>query len=130
MVPILDHVQSPAVIELLKAFGRGELNHDAAQAAVWHLNSGVSWQELAAKLTGTRRSFTRGPYFSAEEIRAGMAYANEATRLAEASAEDYRRAIAEHEAAKSKSGSTDSKSTSAGSGAEPASDQTSATTIE
>jgi hypothetical protein len=59
-----------------------------------------------------------------------MAYANEAARLAEVHAVDYRRAIAEHRAAKSKAEESGSRSTSADSGAEPASDQTSATTIE
>jgi hypothetical protein len=143
MVPILDHVQRPEVIELLKAFGRGELQHDAAQAAAWHLNSGVSWGELSAKLTGTRRSFTRAPYFSADEIRAGMAYAGEAMRLAQLNADEYRRAIAEHRESKIKSQDSDSRkkstveeeapeeaSAASESEIEPASDQTSATTIE
>ena len=91
MVPASDHIDNPAVIELLKAFGRGELDHDAAQAAAWHLNSDLSWDELAAKLSGTRRSFSRKPYFSADAIRAGMAYANEAQRLAVVNADEYRK---------------------------------------
>ena len=63
---------------------KGELNHAATQAAAWHLNNDLSWPELAAKLQGTRRSPRRPPYFSREEIQAGVAYANEAARLAEA----------------------------------------------
>jgi hypothetical protein len=50
----------------------------AAQAAVWNLNSEVGWDELAAKQTGTARNAVREPYFSAEEIQAAMAIANEA----------------------------------------------------
>jgi hypothetical protein len=80
MVPIEEHVKNPAVIELVKAFGRGELQHGAAQAAAWHLNSGVSWQELAAKQQGTERSLVRPPYFSPYEIQAAVAYAGEAAR--------------------------------------------------
>jgi hypothetical protein len=91
MVPAEDHLDRPAVVELLKAFGRGELNHAATQAATWHLNNDLSWQELAAKLSGTRRSIRRPPYFSREEIQAGVAYANEAARLAEANASLYAR---------------------------------------
>jgi hypothetical protein len=83
IVPASGHIDRPAVIELLQAFGRGELDHGAAQAAAWHLNSGLSWAELAAKLDGTRRSLRRNPYFTREQIQAGMAYAAEATRLAE-----------------------------------------------
>jgi hypothetical protein len=79
----------PAVVELLKGFGRGELNHNAVQAAAWHLNSDQSWDQLATKLQGARRNLNRSPYFSADEIRAGMAYANESRRLAEVNAEHY-----------------------------------------
>jgi hypothetical protein len=79
----------PAVVELMKAFGRGELKHGAVQAAAWNLNSDQTWQQLAAKLAGTRRTVNRAPYFTADEIRTGMAYANEASRLAEANAAEY-----------------------------------------
>ncbi len=101
------------MVELLKAFGNGELQHGAVQAAAWHLNSDLTWDELAAKLQGTRRSLKRPPYFTAAEVRAGMAYANEATRLAEANADQYARekqARAE-KAAKAKTESSDARST-------------------
>jgi len=91
IVPAEAHLDRPAVIELLKAFGRGQLQHGAAQAAAWHLNNDLSWNQLAAKLQGTRRSPRRPPYFSRAEIQAGMAYASEAARLAEANAEHYER---------------------------------------
>jgi hypothetical protein len=87
MVPIEQYVDNPAVVELIKAFGRGELQHGAAQAAAWHLNSGLSWAELAAKQQGTVRSGpNRPPYFSRYEIQAGMAYAQEAARLGQIAA--------------------------------------------
>ena len=69
-----------AVVELLKAFGRGELQHNAAQAATWNLNNDMSWQELGAKLTGTRRQFNRSPYFNRFELQAAVAYSKEAMR--------------------------------------------------
>ena len=100
LVPADEHVKSPAVAELLKAFGTGELDHASVQAAAWHLNSELSWNELAAKLTGTRRTPSRSPYFSQEQIRAGMAYASEAIRLGEQNAEEYRLAKEERERAK------------------------------
>lgn len=86
IVPVDTFVKQPAVVELLKAFGRGELNHDAAQAATWHLANGMSWQELAAKQQGTARSIVRPPYFTREALQAAVAYANEAERLALAAA--------------------------------------------
>lgn len=73
----------PAVIVLLEAFGRGELNRSAAQAAVWHMNSKVSWQALAAKLSGTARSIVRNPYFTQAELNTAIAYATEAVRRAQ-----------------------------------------------
>ncbi|WP_197525021.1 hypothetical protein [Botrimarina hoheduenensis] len=83
LIPAEEHLaEQPAVIELLEAFGRGELQRGAAQAAVWNLNSQVSWDELAAKLDGTARSFVRSPYFSTDEITTAVAYVTEAVRRA------------------------------------------------
>jgi hypothetical protein len=90
IVPAASATDRPAVVELLKAFGRGEMNHGGAQAAAWNLNNDLSWNDLAAKLQGTKRSFRRPPYFSADELRAGMSYANNATQLAAANADEYR----------------------------------------
>lgn len=83
IVPADEHLSSqPEVIELLAAFGRGELQRDAAQAAVWHTNSDVSWTELAAKLDGTVRSTVRNSYFTQYELQAAIAYVQEAVRRA------------------------------------------------
>ena len=49
LVPADEHLDRPAVVELLKAFGHGDLDHQAAQAAAWHLNNDMSWDELAAQ---------------------------------------------------------------------------------
>jgi hypothetical protein len=120
MVPADTVVDRPAVVELLKAFGRGELKHGAAQAAAWHLNNDLSWQQLAAKLQGTKRSFKRPPYFSADEIRAGMTYATEAERLAVANADEYNRAKKERAEKAAKSESSDARSTTDSESKEPA----------
>jgi hypothetical protein len=76
--PIEDVVDSPAVIEIVKAFANGELPRGASQAAVWHLHSDVSWIDLANKLTGTKRQFVRNPYFSGADIRVAMAIVHQA----------------------------------------------------
>ncbi len=81
--PIEQHIDRPAVIEVVKAFARGELPRGAAQAAVWHLNNDVSWQQLAAKLTGTARNLVRNRYFSSQEIHAAMAIANRAQHVSQ-----------------------------------------------
>jgi hypothetical protein len=120
MVPADSVVARPAVVELLKAFGRGELKHGAAQAAAWHLNNDLSWQQLAAKLQGTKRSFRRPPYFSPEDIRTGMAYATEAERLAIANADEYIRLKKERADKAAKSESSDVRSTTDTQTKEPA----------
>jgi hypothetical protein len=119
IVPADEVVDRPAVIELLKAFGRGELKHGGAQAAAWHLNNDLSWKELTAKLQGTKRSFRRPPYFSADDIRAGMAYATEATRLADANADEYKRLKKEKAEKLAKAESSDLRSTTDSESKEP-----------
>lgn len=115
LVPAESHITKPAVIELLKALGRGELDHGAAQAAAWNLNNDMGWDALAAKQTGTVRNMHREPYFSARQIRAGMAYAQEATRRAEEAAakkaEEADKAESDSDATESDLNSSEEKST-------------------
>jgi hypothetical protein len=119
IVPADTVVNKPAVVELLKAFGRGDLKHSAVQAAAWNLNNDLSWQQLAAKLTGTKRSFHRSAYFSADDIRAGMAYATEASRLADANADEYRQLKKLRAEKAAKRESSDKKSTTDSKAQEP-----------
>jgi hypothetical protein len=79
--PIENYIQDPAVIEIVTAYANGEVPEGVAQAAVWNLNSRVSWNALAAKLTGTERYAVRNPYFSAGEIKGAMSLVAEAQRL-------------------------------------------------
>jgi hypothetical protein len=46
----------------------------------------MPWEALASKLTGTERNFNRSSYFTADQIRAGMMYSQEAHRRAEEAA--------------------------------------------
>jgi hypothetical protein len=47
--PITAFTTDPALIEVCKMVGRGEIPQNAAQAATWHLTDEMSWQELATK---------------------------------------------------------------------------------
>jgi hypothetical protein len=131
IVPADEHIDRPAVIELLKAFGRGQLDHQSTQAAAWHLNNDLSWQQLAAKLAGTRRSPSRPPYFSRQQIQAGVAYATEATRLAALNADSYKKAKEERlaEAKKAQLENSESRSTT-GTDAEAAGNEEEASSTE
>ena len=76
--PIENFIKDPALIEIVAAYAGGDLPPGAAQAAVWNVNSEVSWDELATKLTGTKRNINRAPYFSRDEIQGAMAIVAEA----------------------------------------------------
>lgn len=81
--PIEDVVKSPAMIEIVKAYANGDLPYGASQAATWHINSNVSWADLASKLTGTARQLVREPYFSSTEIQTAMAIVHRAEAMTE-----------------------------------------------
>ena len=79
--PIEIFTGKPEVRELCRMLGTGKINQRAAQVAAWNLSNGMSFQELAAKqlkfANGTRR-----PYFSQQEIQAGMQISAMAAKLA------------------------------------------------
>jgi len=79
--PIAELNGDAKVYELLKAFGGGEINQRAAQAAAWHLANDMSWEELAAK----RIEHVNGasePYFSRQELNQAFHLAASAIRAA------------------------------------------------
>ncbi len=71
----------PGVRELCQMLGNDQANQRAAQAAAWHLNNGMSWQQLAAK-SRRHADGSSEPYFSQEEIQLGMQIASAAERTA------------------------------------------------
>lgn len=65
--PLSDVTDKPEVEMLCELVGSGAVDQDAAQAAVWHYNNGLTWEELANK--PYRRPGTRTqPYFSREQM--------------------------------------------------------------
>jgi len=80
--PIEQFSDKPEVHELCRLLGAGCLNQRAAQVAAWHLNSDMSFRQLAAK----RLRFANGssrPYFSPQELHGGMQLSAMAANLAE-----------------------------------------------
>ena len=65
--PLDSWTDKAEVIELCKMLGRGQIDQRSAQAAAWHLQNEMSWQELASKqikhLNGRHE-----PYFAPIEI--------------------------------------------------------------
>jgi hypothetical protein len=79
--PLESVTTKAGVSELCESLGNGQLNQRAAQAAAWHLNNNMSWEQLAAK----RLRFADGtsrPYFTQAEIQAAMQIANQAVQVA------------------------------------------------
>lgn len=71
LVPLEEVAPSPVLRSLIVAAVRGKpADADAAQAAVWHLANGRSWDELA-RLPSAERHPVRGvlPQFSSKELK-------------------------------------------------------------
>ncbi len=60
----------PALAALLVSLGRSEIPQRVAQAAAWHLSSGLSWQALAAEKIDRPGGVADVPYFSPNELYA------------------------------------------------------------
>jgi hypothetical protein len=71
--------EDPAVAALLVGLGRGELSQKVAQAAVWNVANGRTWQQLAAEKIDHAGGAPDEPYFTAAELHA----ARQAVRIAE-----------------------------------------------
>lgn len=80
--PLESLTDKPAVHELCRMVGSGQVDQRAAQAAAWHLNNGMSWAELCAK----RLRYANGasqPYFHPQELRAAIQISQAAVQMAE-----------------------------------------------
>jgi hypothetical protein len=66
--PIERVTDKTAVHEMCRMLGRDELDQKTAQAAVWHLNNAMSWEELAAKKIQRMPAWRDEPLFTAKEI--------------------------------------------------------------
>ena len=81
--PLESVTSKPAVVELCRTLGAGQINQRAAQAATWFLNNDMTWQELAAKRYRHANGTMGEPYFSPQEIQTGMQLAKAALKVAD-----------------------------------------------
>jgi hypothetical protein len=93
-VPIESYVKDPAVVELVKLLTAGQIDQHSAQAAAWHLQNGLTWDELAQKIGIKHINGTEEPYFAPNQLERAFA----ATRLAKTLAEN---AVKENSSGKS-----------------------------
>lgn len=80
--PIESFTTKPGVKEMLVLLGDGKINQRAAQVAAWHLNNGLTWEQLIGKKI-EHADGSNEPYFSAKELQAGMAIVSQALADAE-----------------------------------------------
>jgi hypothetical protein len=71
LVPLEEWTDRAEVVELCKMLGRGQIDQRSAQAAAWHLQNDMSWQQLASKQIKHLNGW-REPYFSPIEISRAM----------------------------------------------------------
>lgn len=80
IMPIEQYSTDAVLQELIKAFGRGDLNQRAAQAATWHVANNLSWDDLANKQI-KHINRPSEPYFSKAEVLFAMQYVAESEKL-------------------------------------------------
>lgn len=83
MRPIESYVSKGEVIEMVKMLAKGEIDQHSAQAATWHLNNGLSWNELAGKIGVKHLNGTTEPYFTQGQLEVGLAASRAAAKRAE-----------------------------------------------
>lgn len=70
LVSLESYSEDPQLALILESFGRGEMTQKVAQAAAWHVTSGLSWERLAAEMIDRAGGFPDEPYFKPAELRA------------------------------------------------------------
>lgn len=85
--PLESYTQKEGVREMLVLYANGRLNHNQAQAAAWHLNNDMSWQELAAKHI-QRASGQRYAYFNRGDLHIAYQASEAAIKLAQEKARE------------------------------------------
>jgi len=82
MRPIESVTDKAEVRALCGMLGRGEVSQRAAQAAAWHLNNGMSWEQLQAKRAEIVFGRLRAPFFTRQELAEGKKAAEKAGEMA------------------------------------------------
>ena len=69
--PLEQVTDKPAVREICKMLGQGQLDQRVAQAAAWHVANDMSWEQLATKQSKHLTGWVT-PYFTPAQIQAAM----------------------------------------------------------
>ena len=80
LLPLDEFTSDAQVIEVVQSLGRGELDQKAAQAAAWHLASGLSWKQLAKKIGVRHIGGQTEPFFTSSQLQRALAAVERAER--------------------------------------------------
>lgn len=83
LVPLAEVNADPRLPELLRSYGRGEVERDVAQAAAWHLVDRLDWKALA-DLSQMIAVNAERPLFNAVQLRKARAAVESAEQAATA----------------------------------------------
>jgi len=80
--PIESVTEKAELGELCRMLGRGQVGQRAAQAAAWHLNNDMTWEQLASLRLKTAIGGITKPFFTPQELAEGKQAAEKAVELA------------------------------------------------
>jgi hypothetical protein len=91
IVPIESYAKTDEVAEIVKMMCSRELDQHSAQAAAWHVQNGMSWDELAKKIGKKHIGGATEPYFSAAQLQRAFVASQVAQQRAEQAAMERER---------------------------------------
>jgi len=72
MVPLASRSSDPRLTMVLQWLATGEVSQKVAQAATWHIASGLTWEQLAAEMIKHSGGDPDVPFFTSEELEAAQ----------------------------------------------------------
>ena len=87
-VPLASYAKDPAIAQLVGLMCAGQIDQHSAQAAAWHIQNGLSWEQLTNKIGIKHINGTTEPYFTPDQLQRAFAIARLSKDLAEKVARD------------------------------------------
>lgn len=84
LVELESYSDDPRLEQLMQSIGKGEVAQKVAQAAAWHIASGLTWQQLAAEKIDHAGGDPDEPFFTPAELQAAFKVVEIVTKRAEA----------------------------------------------
>jgi hypothetical protein len=72
LIPIDSYAKNGQVTEVVKMLSKGEIDQHSAQAAAWHLQNGLTWDELVHKVGVKHLNGRVDPYFTAINLQRAL----------------------------------------------------------